>query len=238
MILTDANATMGAETSAAVGDCDAEPQNLCRDRFHDMLLELRSFLPATFVDHAHHTTWTANVGQGKHKHRLEYVALPIAWQNAVSKVSTITDIDLLNKVDDHHAQPSVTITYNSECNNFRNNWKSCAINSDKLRENPGALQTICNHIGSAQTDSWSVPIDQHAMHIHNVLSGAISVVAKGRGGYKQKSYLSDGTYTLVNTRRKSQSLCPSSLHKLMMHTSLPPSVFGTVCTAIMPNPLL
>ena len=140
VILTDANATLGEENSSAVGPCGAEPQNLCGDKFHELLIALHMHVPATFNDLEHQKTWTANVGQGKFKHRLEYVALPLAWQNAIHDIGTITDIDLLNKVDDHHAQPTVSIRYDSQICNSRNDWKRCHISAEKLCSIPGYWQ--------------------------------------------------------------------------------------------------
>ena len=52
-ILTDANAILGTETSSAVGHYGAEPQNSCGDRFHELLIELQAFLPATSADIDH-----------------------------------------------------------------------------------------------------------------------------------------------------------------------------------------
>ena len=157
-------------------------------------------VPATFNDLEHQTTWTANVGKGKIQHRLEYIALPLAWQNAIHDVDTIIDIDLLNKVDDHHAQPTVSIQYDSNMHNARNNWKCCHISPEKLGSTPGATQLIQQRVESIQLQSWSVPIDQHARHIHQSLVDALLDVQSKRGGYKRKSYLSQGTYDLVAVR--------------------------------------
>ena len=208
VILTDANATLGEENSSAVGPCGAEPQNLCGDKFHELLIALHMHVPATFNDLEHQTTWTANVGQGKFKHRLEYVALPLAWQNAINDIGTITDIDLLNKVDDHHAQPTVSILYDSHICNSRNDWKCCHISAEKLCSIPGAAQQIQQRIDSIQLQSWSTPIDQHARHIHESIVDALQDVQSKKGAYKRKSYLSRGTHDLVVVRRKVSKIVP------------------------------
>ena len=184
-ILTDANATLGTETSSAVGHFGAEPENLCGDRFHELPIELQAFLPATSADIEHQKIWFAIIGQGKFKHRLECVALRVAWQNAISNVSTITDIDLLNKDEDHHAQPTVTITYDTSCSNSRNKCRSNCVNAHKSRDTPGALQKVIQHSSHAPTDDWWVPVDQHAMNVHNIISNALLSVSNNKQRYKR-----------------------------------------------------
>ena len=61
LILTDANARTGDETSEAIGSFGGEPQNDNGSLFHEFVLKLGLRVPTTWAEHCrpdhHHDTW-------------------------------------------------------------------------------------------------------------------------------------------------------------------------------------
>jgi hypothetical protein len=71
------------------------------EHFHRFLRLSNTWLPATFAENhsGASSTFTSRAGQG---FRIDYIALPLAWQRAEVKSRVLTDVDLLCQGDDHH----------------------------------------------------------------------------------------------------------------------------------------
>ena len=78
VVLADANAWLGSLPSPQVSDLDPEAENLAGTSFHQFLADHDLWVPSTFAScHAGPSaTWTSPSG---HQHRLDYVAVPLAW---------------------------------------------------------------------------------------------------------------------------------------------------------------
>ena len=78
VLLIDANGRVGTECSTAVGSGGfAQEQDDNGRRLHELVLEKGLCLPSTFGPYdPQQYTW---VGAAGHRHRIDYVAVPIAW---------------------------------------------------------------------------------------------------------------------------------------------------------------
>ena len=101
IILADANARVGSIPTAHVGDCCSEEENHPGEAFHDFLAHNHAFLPSTF-SHVHKGeghTWVSPAGD---KHRIDFVVLPLDWQDFKLTSRVLYDLELLQARDDHY----------------------------------------------------------------------------------------------------------------------------------------
>ena len=100
IVLSDANARVGALPSSSVGGLDPEPENPSGQAFHAFLADMQLWVPATFPEC--HTgpssTWWAPSGQG---HRLDYVGVPVHWPAACLSTRVWCGFEFLQLRDDH-----------------------------------------------------------------------------------------------------------------------------------------
>ena len=86
VLLTDANAHLGSETTESVGDVFAEQENPPVRALHNLLQTWELFAPSTFSNNhvGPSPTWFS---PGNVPHRLDYIILPMCWRRgAVSRV--------------------------------------------------------------------------------------------------------------------------------------------------------
>ncbi|CAE7409934.1 unnamed protein product [Symbiodinium sp. CCMP2456] len=100
LLLVDSNARLGDLVSAAIGSHQAEPETLAGALFHDFVLALDGFLPATFSDFQSGpgTTWCGTNGS---LHRIDYVVLPQSWRSFEIQTRTLLGFEALQTKDDH-----------------------------------------------------------------------------------------------------------------------------------------
>ena len=100
IVLSDANARVGALPSSSVGGLDPEPENASGQAFHAFLADMQLWVPATFPE-CHigpSSTWWAPSGQG---HRLDYVGVPVHWPAACLSTRVWCGFEFLQLRDDH-----------------------------------------------------------------------------------------------------------------------------------------
>ncbi|CAE7351216.1 unnamed protein product [Symbiodinium microadriaticum] len=101
IILADANARVGSLPTEHVGDCCQEAENPPGEVFHEFLATHQAFLPSTFreVHHGPGYTW---VSPGGDRHRIDYIAVPLAWKHFQLKSQVLCAVELLQARDDHY----------------------------------------------------------------------------------------------------------------------------------------
>eukprot|EP00435_Cladocopium_sp_Y103_P020703 s4248_g5.t1 len=102
ILLCDANASIGLETSVHVGDFQAGRADDKSSGFLTFLARHDLWIPATFAEYqwGPGDTWSHSSGSSK---RLDYVALPRAWQHHKCQAWVSTEIDAAILRPDHAA---------------------------------------------------------------------------------------------------------------------------------------
>ena len=102
LLMCDANARVGAHTSAQIGDHQAEPYNEKALPFMDFLAQMSTFLPSTFVDFH-----LGSAGTWKHPtagwRRNDFIGLPLAWEYTTLESWVAIEVDASLHHEDHRA---------------------------------------------------------------------------------------------------------------------------------------
>ncbi|CAE7273496.1 ANKRD50 [Symbiodinium sp. CCMP2592] len=100
VVLADANGRLGEVVTGSVGSIGAEPEDLEGTAFHDFLLQIASFLPATTEVHSgtHHTWFGPDPSVS---HRIDYVAVPNTWHDKVLSSWLWSSFEALQARQDH-----------------------------------------------------------------------------------------------------------------------------------------
>ena len=102
LLLCDANAHVGATTSAHIGSYQAGRADDKTPPFEDYLARSTLWLPSTFEEHqrGEGNTWSHSTGRQK---RLDYVGLPQCWAFTLCEAWISTNIDPAIAREDHFA---------------------------------------------------------------------------------------------------------------------------------------
>ena len=102
LILTDANAHVGSVETSAIRAAGAECENPAGEIFHEFLLDIQAFVPATSPQcHVgQHWTWKAPGPQGA-EHRIDFVVVPESWEPFCVKSWIWQDFESLQIRQDH-----------------------------------------------------------------------------------------------------------------------------------------
>eukprot|EP00438_Fugacium_kawagutii_P021808 Skav230858 [mRNA] locus=scaffold1335:27242:32707:+ [translate_table: standard] len=197
VILGDFNARFGNIVTEAVSNFDCEDETDCSHAAHVVLLEHELWLPATF--HDIHTgdsvTWISTYGQA---HRLDYVALPMAWQafHVLSYVQHQVDLALARQ--DHFVTAvdvRFTVAKSPHCRNIRTH-----IDANKCHHSQNRQQFI-EFLQHAPTIPWACGIGQHAELLTQWLSeGATKCFPREKAQPRQR-YLSETTWSVIQVRK-------------------------------------
>eukprot|EP00435_Cladocopium_sp_Y103_P074137 s70_g47.t1 len=156
VLLCDANASVGAETSVHVGDFQASRADEKASGFLEFLAKHDLWLPATFEEHqcGPGETWSHSTGS---RRRLDYVALPRVWQVRTCQawVSSTIDVSILRP---DHAAACAEVRFDSttsEASSLRPrstlNHLDCAqISWDSLGDSTPWHQDVHSHLAGLQ----------------------------------------------------------------------------------------
>ena len=100
IVLTDANAVVGAHPSHHIGDHQAGPLEPKAEAFVDFVTAMNLFLPSTFDSWQCGVgdTWTHSSGQAR---RIDYVALPLEWTYSQGAAWVLDDFETGHDHHDH-----------------------------------------------------------------------------------------------------------------------------------------
>ena len=205
VLLIDANARLGTVESVAVGTGGfAQSEDDNGRAFHAALLELGLWVPATFAPRDEQAfTWTTPTGR---PHRLDYVAVPIAWKewcdarDGSTMCAVLHDFDTLAKGEDH--RPAVVRLMTTVARGTSGTrWRPPRYCESALRC-PLRGETFRAALSAMPTIDWTLGVDRHA----KVLAGRVQEAAEQAFGGQQRRprrpYISDEVLELVLMRRR------------------------------------
>ena len=193
-LLADANSKVGSETSASIGDWQAETTSEKGRPFHDFLIQHQIWLPSTFEATqvgADAATWQHTSG---HWSRIDYVGLPssIAFARCEAWINHDVDVSLCRE---DHRVASVAFSFSATA---RDDFRDFPLH--KLNEDAIDLQQLWqNPIG--QIVLPEVDVHSHAQHLQQAIVESIGHRPR-RGTVKpMKQTMSPGTWALVCEKR-------------------------------------
>eukprot|EP00438_Fugacium_kawagutii_P026089 Skav226880 [mRNA] locus=scaffold1187:311960:318342:- [translate_table: standard] len=183
VVMADANARVGSETSIAISDFDAEQENESGAAWHRFLLDFHLWLPQTWSD-AHvgpSATWRHSTGSSA---RLDYIAVDRALGNGGLR-TTIADVDIAIKRDDHYpVELCISLPLVAP--------PQPPVASEPSPSTPGALTT-----------SWSQDVHSHAA----ALQHWVKAFQPPRPAYPRKRHMAWTTWEMVRTKNYHYKQC-------------------------------
>ena len=199
LILGDCNAKVGEVPTSNIGSYYAE--TTCPNgQSLQTCLENHQLLATNTFD-----MWSEGDMRTFGPHRLDYIIVPLAWQDRVRKVQTWRHIELLHKKEDHApvlAELSwVAMTESHHAVQYDRKEAIRPENADKIE---AIFQTFT-------PPSWQTHIDDHAQqlqdHVQNELCRIFPMIVK-KG--PTKPYLAEETWLRLQDRKAAKR----SLHRL------------------------
>ncbi|CAE7343995.1 unnamed protein product [Symbiodinium sp. CCMP2592] len=200
IILTDANAHLGATPSESVGDHDGEDENPAGTGFHEFLARASLWLPSTFsVCHTGPShTW---LGPGGTLHRLDFVGVPLHWHCDSMRTHVWYDFEQLQTKDDHY--PVVAVA-EFACRPRASG--PAAFHRLAVRPPLDAVPPesyFCNLAVAAASPqaTWQAPVDVHYAHVAQAWTTAGRALCPHQVRQPCQTYLSVDTLQLVTWRK-------------------------------------
>ena len=192
LLLMDANARVGSETSSCVGAWEADTQDLNGQLLHQLLAYLSSWLPATFRDCALGDGNTLYQKRNGTLVRSDYVGIPAVWATGACQAWVSSGISSGHMCIDHFA---AVVDVRLLVSDRRQKSKATRICRAALAD-PANAERIESIIQAAPRPAWRVDASEHAALVvdHLYLSLAQHFPATKRR--LRASYLSDDTAAL------------------------------------------
>ncbi|CAE7722641.1 unnamed protein product, partial [Symbiodinium microadriaticum] len=170
IMLLDANARLGSETSASVGDWQADEQDLNGELFRELLTYLACWLPATYHDSAFGDGGTLYQKRNCAIVRSDYVAVPLEWATGRCLAWVDPEVSAGHMCVDHFA---ALLSVRLSITGPRRGKKAVRISSAALQDPDNAAQ-ISSIVQSAPRPAWSVDASEHAAIVVDYLYGALA----------------------------------------------------------------
>jgi len=117
VVMIDANGRLGSVCSDAVGSMEPQPHDTNGKELHAWALAEDYFIPSAFLGGG--ATWRT--------HRLDYVAIPAAWNHEVTQTRVLDEVPLtLYGQEDHRAAMVGSRTYCDRTKDFFRGRDRCA----------------------------------------------------------------------------------------------------------------
>ena len=185
IMMLDANCRVGHPTSRAVSGWQADPEDESGSLFHQLLLALDAWLPATFE----HAMWgdggTLKQKRNGHFDRSDFVAVPDAWRSSKCISRVEPEISAGHTIVDHYAAfVSLEVLSTSGA---RAGKRCKRIDVDAIAD-PANADVINQVLCTAPRPRWDVDASEHAAllvdHIYCGLASAFPVQRRRmRAGY-------------------------------------------------------
>ena len=196
ILLAGANAKVGSCVSEYIGPGGfPEQQDDNGVLLHRLLAEASLFLPASFceVDHSHAT---------RAGHRIEYVAVPIAWRRTIVGAFACRDFDPFVRGEDRC--PVVldceTVLATGELKGTRGPAIDLAKTTD-----PVAVANFATRLRALPAIPWDVPVDARTETLgHRIRAAATAAFPCDREPRPFKPYISAGTFKIIGYRKMLQ----------------------------------
>ena len=200
VVLADANARLGSLLSPQVSDLDPEAENLAGTSFHQFLADNDLWVPSTFA--SCHTgpsaTWTSPSG---HQHRLDYVAVPLAWPPDAVLSRVQIDFEALQAHPDHVPVVltcSLLAAMPSEARQ-RGTFRRLAVRPT-IPVHQAYLTQLAG-FQDLQSMSWDRPVDDHYRELAQGWRAAGEAMQSSAVLTPTQTYIQPPTLFLVHVRR-------------------------------------
>ncbi|CAE7236988.1 CFDP2 [Symbiodinium sp. KB8] len=201
VVLADANSRLGSLVSPAVGPLAAEAETVAGALFHEFVLRHQMCLPSTFEEQHVGESWTWSSPTGL-KHRLDYIAVPLAWLGFVSRSFTWADFEAMQKRHDHipaclrcifrrhpNAGPGVAAAFKR---------RACRPNDLDPQLSRQQFQVSLSQVSMP---SWDTDVDTHFEAFVQAWTGAGQAIADGCHVRPRQAFLTEATMQLVWARK-------------------------------------
>ena len=221
LLMCDANARVGAHTSAQIGDHQAEPYNEKALPFMDFLAQMSTFLPSTFVDFhlGPSGTWKHPTAGWR---RNDFIGLPLAWEYTTLESWVAIEVDTSLHHEDHRAVCAHVC---------------CAGNGAPLPRLMRQPKLVFDELKDVDWNSvyaalppWELDVHTHYDYVQRTL--AQQAIRQRRHRCPLKQTMTMETWSLVQTKRE----CRVALHEatdLQRRTLLQAAFYGWagLCTS-------
>ena len=189
VLLLDANARVGSETSRSVGQWEADPQDLNGECFHHLLSFLSSWLPATFEGCAVGEGGTLYQRRSGVLDRSDYVGIPFTWSSGRCQAWVDPTISSGHSCIDHFAA-----VVSVQLSALTRSTKTKAVRIDAAAvAHPSNASQIQEIIQAAPRPAWGVDVNEHAALIVEHLYTSLTHSFPAARRRMRASYLSEGT---------------------------------------------
>ena len=192
ILLCDANAAVGAETSPHIGDHQASKKDDKAVAFESFIARNELWIPSTFAEHQRGEGMTWEHTSGKKK-RLDYVCIPMAWraQSCTSWISTIIDPTL---VRNDHAAACAEVKF----------LAAYPLKSEVKQPHQKLVIDDCEVDWQGLTTSFPATMDVHS-HLHHLQGCLVKhlqpLQRRHRAARPMKETMSASTWALVCEKR-------------------------------------
>ena len=170
ILLMDANARLGSETSSAVGSWEVDVQDLSGEMLHQLLSYLASWIPATFSSCALGDGHTLYQKRNATFARSDYVGVPLAWSVGTLQAWVDPEISAGHMCIDLFA---AVVSAKLALRTSSRKAKPTRISANALAdpENAPCIEAI---IRQAPHPSWGVDASEHAALVVDHLYTALA----------------------------------------------------------------
>ena len=220
VLLVDANARLGSSVSASVGAgglCQREDSSGAF--FHRSLVELGLCVPATFgpLDTTAFT-WVANGGA---THRIDYVAVPVAWDlcarecnshcvapresRAHAGDSAVHVVDSAGDWEDHFlVELRVPLAIRWAPRGTQ--WKVDGVDRASLRD-PDCCSRFKLALRAIRPPPWCMSVDEHERSTASAVCKAAKVAFGAPTKHPRREYIDERAWGLICDRRTVKTWC-------------------------------
>jgi len=204
VLLLDANARVGSETSDQIGPHHHETQDLGGDLLHEYLCATSSWLPSTFEQFHEGPSGTWYHPRTEVWCRGDFVGLPSGWKLSTCQSWVSEEIDLSLTREDH--KPAcVRITWTTTPVAREGDLRGARPNYDlnflqELLQGPQREDTINELAGAIGTATWTIDVHTHMHYLqHNLKRWMDRNFVRGRR--KPQRRMSDEIWDLVQQKQ-------------------------------------
>ena len=213
ILLCDANAHVGSQTSTAVGPWQAEEEGPKSRHFHNAVLGWNVFLPSTFEQTHHGEAGTWFHKQTKKWKRGDYIGLPASWVFTRCSSTTRPDIDLGHGTPDHCAVLA-SFTCNTTARGRKHPWPPKLVEDTLTQALDSDNRLLLNqHLQAALSNVWEDDVHRHEARLQEALTNFLWSLPVRSHTHKRKTHLSDDTWDLVTQKKLQYQHWRSSLRQ-------------------------
>ena len=211
IILADANSRLGSVASPHVGDHQPEEETPAGRLFHAFLSQVGALAPSTFS--AFHEgpagTWRGPFGQW---HRIDYIAIPQAWQRFGLESSVISSFETLQLRDDHRPVRLLCSFAKRAPRSFHTSSSRKAVRPRKP-ETPEDQKRVDATLNAVPWFDWQLDIDVHCESLAQAWCCSGASLENEQHARPVRLYVPDSALDIIDYRRALQAYLRQERHE-------------------------